>query len=170
MPVFIWGRPVLATRYQAAFVVFFRLVMAWTFLYAASRQVLNPHWDIGEFLNRVRTFHDVYGVFAGAMVVSIIAFLVAWGHLLIGVSLLVGLMVRVSASVGGVLMLLYWAAFMDFPYVGDADNFIVDFHLVYAALLFYLAAVGAGRVVGLDAWVGSHPAMHRNPRLKPLFG
>lgn len=158
------------SRLQPAFVLFFRLAMAWTFLYAASTQVLNPGWSVADFLSTTRTFHDAYGVFAGARIAGIVAFVVAWGHLLIGLSLLVGLMVRVSASIGGVLMLLYWAAYMDFPYVGGASNFIIDFHLVYAVILFYLAAVNAGHVAGLDPWAARRPMVARHRHLRPLFG
>jgi thiosulfate dehydrogenase [quinone] large subunit len=43
----------------------------------------------------------------------ITTFLVGYGHLLIGLSLIFGLMVRISASVG--IMLMYWMAHMDFP-------------------------------------------------------
>ena len=156
------------TRFQPAFVLFFRLAMAWTFLYAAFTQVLNPHWTIADFLNSTKTFHDAYGVFTGAAVAGIVTFLVGWGHLLIGVSLALGLMVRVSAMVGAFLLVLYWAAFMDFPYVGGPDNFIIDFHLVYAVILLYLAAVGAGHVFGLDP-VAERFARHWHPRLRPLF-
>lgn len=155
------------TRLQPTFVLIFRLAMAWTFLYAASTQVFNPNWSVADFLSGTKTFHDVYGVFTGAYMAGLVTFLVAWGHLLIGLSLLMGLMVRVSASIGGVLMLLYWAAYMDYPYVGGRGNLLIDFHFVYAIILFYLVAVGAGHVVGLDTWAARHAEHH--PRLRPLF-
>lgn len=55
--------------------------------------------------------------------------------MLIGLSLLVGLMVRVSASFGVLLMVVYWTAHMDFPYIENKNNFIVDYHIVYGFLL-----------------------------------
>ncbi len=157
----------MSSRDQSAFIFVFRLAMAWTFLYAASQQVFNPDWDVAGFLRGTETFHDIYGVFTGARAAAIVAFLVAWGHLLIGVSLLVGLLTRLSATIGGLLMLAYWAAFMDFPYVGG-DNFIVDFHLVYAVILFYLAAARAGRVFGLDALAAELPMFRRHAALQAL--
>ena len=157
----------MSTRLQPAFVFVFRLAMAWTFLYAASRQVLNPNWNVADFLNGTATFHDVYGVFRGALVAAIISVLVAWGHLLIGLSLLGGLMVRVSATIGAILMLLYWAAYMDFPYVGGSDNFVIDFHFVYAIILAFLVATRAGHVFGLDQWAAR--ASERHQALHALF-
>jgi thiosulfate dehydrogenase [quinone] large subunit len=72
-------------------------------------------------------------------------------------------MVRLSAGFGAVLMVLYWMAHMDWPYIEYKTNLIIDQHLVYAGVLLYLAVVHAGRVWGLDAWlqpgrfVQSHP-------------
>src|SRR5262245_49064983 len=90
------------------FVLVFRLLMAWTFLYAASHQVFNPKFSAARFLKETKTFHDVYAVLATPTLDPILTFLVSYGHLLIGLSLLVGLMVRVSAAFGVALLLLYW--------------------------------------------------------------
>jgi thiosulfate dehydrogenase [quinone] large subunit len=76
-------------------------------------------------------------------------------------------MVRVSASFGILLMLLYWMAHMDFPYIENANNFIVDYHIVYASVLGYLIYKQAGYVWGLDALASKVPlfrdgdALHR---------
>lgn len=48
--------------------------------------------------------------------------LVGWDHLAIGLSLLSGLLVRVSAIFGIGIMLPYRMAHMDFPFVGDRTN------------------------------------------------
>ena len=136
-----------------AFVLFFRLAMAWTFLYAASHQVFAPDWSVAGFLSHTKTFHDVFAPLAAPWVAPAITFLVAYGHLLIGLSLLVGLMVRVSAAFGIALMLIYWCAHMDWPFIENQNNFILDYHIVYAAVLGYLIAKRAGHVWGLDAWV-----------------
>jgi thiosulfate dehydrogenase [quinone] large subunit len=61
--------------------------------------------------------------------------LVEYGHLLIGLSLLSGLMVRVSASFGVLLMIIYWLAHMDWPFIESTNNFIIDYHLVDIAPL-----------------------------------
>ena len=112
--------------------------MAWTFLYAASHQILVPGWSIAGFLKSTKTFHDVYAPFTSPTLAPIVTFLVEYGHLLIGLSLLVGFMVRVSAAFGILLMLTYWTAHMDFPYIENPNNFLVDFHIVYAVVLGYL--------------------------------
>ena len=154
---------------ERAFILFFRLAMAWTFLYAASHQVFVPDWSVAGFLGKTKTFHDVFAPFTAPSVAPLITFLVGYGHLLIGLSLAVGLMVRVSASFGILLLLMYWMAHMDFPYIENTNNFLLDFHIVYAGVLGYLIAKRAGHVWGLDAWVEKLPLMTRHPVLRPLF-
>src|ERR1700757_3312533 len=91
-----------------SFTLVFRLLMAWTFLYAASHQVFNPKFSVAGFLGHTKTFHDVYAVLTTPALDPALTFLVSYGHLLIGLSLAVGLLVRVSASFGIALVLMYW--------------------------------------------------------------
>lgn len=157
------------SRSERALIVFFRLAMAWTFLYAASHQVFVPGWSVVGFLNGTKTFHPIYSHFTGPVIAPILTFLVSYGHLLIGLSLLFGLMVRVSASFGVLLMLLYWTAHMDFPYISDTNNFLLDDHIVYAGVLVYLIVKHAGHVWGLDGWAERLRFVQEHPRLKPLL-
>jgi len=154
---------------EKCLIVFFRLTMAWTFLYAASHQVFVPTFSVVGFLNHTKTFHDVFVVFTTPTMAPITTFLVEYGHLLIGLSLLVGLMVRVSASFGVLLMAIYWFAHMDWPFIENTNNFIVDYHVVYAGVLVYLVVKKAGHVWGLDGWAENLRLMRQYPRLKPLF-
>src|SRR5262249_45480398 len=149
-------------------IIFFRLAMAWTFLYAASHQVFDPNWTVVGFLSHTKTFHDVYAVFATPAMGPVTTFLVEYGHLLIGLSLLFGLFVRISASFGVLLMLLYWTAHMDWPFIENRNNLIVDYHIVYAGVLVYLVVKRAGHVFGLDGWLERQGYVTRHPVLKPL--
>jgi thiosulfate dehydrogenase [quinone] large subunit len=157
-----------ATTHKAL-VLYLRLAMAWTFLYAGLRQVLVPDFSVVGFLSHTKTFHDFFAVFTTPTLAPLTSALVAYGHLLIGLSLLAGLMVRLSARCGALLMLVYWLAHMDWPYIENRANFIVDQHLVYAGLLLYLAAVRAGHVAGLDALAEQGSFVQRHPRLRLLF-
>ena len=153
---------------ERALVVFFRLAMGWTFLYAASHQVLVPNWSVAGFLDSTKTFHGIYSNFTGPVIAPILSFLVEYGHLLIGLSLVVGLMVRISATFGIVLMLLYWTAHMDFPYVSNTNNFLLDEHIVYSGVLLFLIVKHAGHAWGLDSWAEKLPFFADHPQLRPL--
>jgi thiosulfate dehydrogenase [quinone] large subunit len=149
--------------------VFFRLAMGWTFLYAASHQVFDPEFTVVGFLSHTKTFHNLFAVFTTPTMAPITTFLVEYGHLLIGLSLVLGIMVRISASFGVLLMLIYWMAHMDWPFVENKNNLIFDYHLVYAGVLVYLIAKRAGHVLGLDGLLEQLPFITRHPELRPLI-
>ena len=153
---------------EKALILYFRLTMAWMFLYSASHQVFVPDFSVAGFLNRTKTFHDVFAVFATPTLAPIVSVVVAYGHLLIGLSLLVGLMVRVSASFGVLVLVTYWFAHMDWPFIENTNNFIVDYHLVYAGVLVLLIVKRAGHVFGLDRWAERQAFVRDRPALKAL--
>ena len=153
---------------EKGLIFYLRMTMAWTFLYAASHQVFVPDFSVVGFLSHTKTFHGFFAVFTTPAMAPITTFMVEYGHLLIGLSLLTGLMVRVSASFGILLMILYWFAHMDWPFIENTNNFIVDYHLVYAGVLVYLIVRHAGHVFGLDAWAENLNFVKQHPGLKPL--
>lgn len=152
------------------FVIFtLRVLIGWVFLYAGSWQLLE-HYDTGAFLAHVDTFHNFYAFFAQPAILPVTDFLVKWGHLLIGLSLVSGLLVRVSAPFGILLMITYYFAHMKWPFIGDHLSLFVDYHLVYATALVYLIAHRAGHVLGLDALLEKWRVPEQYPALRPLFG
>jgi len=154
--------------YEKGVLFYLRMTMAWTFLYAALHQVFVPSFSVVGFLQHTKTFHDVFVVFTTPAMAPITTILVEYGHLLIGFSLLAGLMVRVSAAFGVMLMIIYWFAHMDWPFIENTNNLIVDYHLVYAGVLGYLIVKKAGHVFGLDAWAEHLSFVRNHPSLKPL--
>lgn len=163
------------TRLQKAMVLAMRLMLGWVFLYAGYRQVfLAESWSAAGFLKGAKTFKEFYAFFASPEVIPYVSVLVKGGHLLIGLSLVTGLMVRISAGFGALLMIMYYFPRMEFPYVDGVQNFIVEYHLVYALGLLFLAAVHAGRTWGLDGSIDKLPAigglLQRRPQLRLLFG
>jgi thiosulfate dehydrogenase [quinone] large subunit len=156
------------TKLERGLIVFFRLAMGWIFLYAASHQVFDPNWSVVEFLNHTKTFHYLFRLFTTPLMAPTTTFMVQYGHLLIGLSLVFGLMVRISATFGIMLMLIYWMAHMDWPFIENKNNFILDYHIVYAGVLGYLIVKRAGHVLGLDGLVERLQFVERHPILRPL--
>jgi thiosulfate dehydrogenase (quinone) large subunit len=66
------------------------------------------------------------------------------GLLGIGVALMAGVTMRLAAAAGTLLLVLMWSVVLP-----PANNLFMDDHLIYALLLVLLAAIGAGRTVGL---------------------
>lgn len=143
-----------------------RICLGWTFLYAASHQVFVAGWSVSGFLSHTTTFSWLFTPMAGPTIAPVLSFLVSYGHLLIGLSLISGMMVRVSSIFGILLMVLYWMAHMEWPYIGDQNSFIVDFHIIYALALWLLIVKRAGHVAGLDAMAARMPMFNGNGLLK----
>ena len=152
------------------FTLAFRLLMAWTFLYAASHQVWNDKFSVAKFLGSTKTFHDIYAPLTAPALDPFLTYLVSYAHLAIGLSLLVGLLVRVSSIAGLFLLLMYWTAHMEWPYIENHNNFIVDYHIVYATVCLFLFCANAGHVLGLDKLAASMPFVRENNLLKRLVG
>lgn len=154
---------------ERLFIVFLRLTMGWTFLYAGIQHFGDDRFVLG-FLTHVKTFHNVYTPLINPAILPALTFLVEYGHLLIGLSLVSGLLVRVSSPFAVMLMLLYWTAHMDFPYIENVNNYLIDYHIVYAGCLIYLIAKRAGHVWGLDGLLARGHWTDQYPALRPLVG
>jgi len=154
---------------EDAIIVILRICMGWTFLWAAIHHFGDAGFVSG-FLTHTKTFHDIYAPMAQSSFVPLLTFMVEYGHLLIGLSLISGLLVRASAPFAILLMLLYWTAHMDFPYIENVNNMLVDYHIVYGVVLVYLMRTNAGHVLGLDAWAARLAAVRDNSQLAWLVG
>ena len=79
------------------------------------------------------------------------------GLLTIGVAVILGVGLRLSAIAGTVMMALMWAAewpLAQFTSSGEAagsSNPLIDYHVIYALSMIVLAVIGAGRYFGLGA-------------------
>jgi thiosulfate dehydrogenase [quinone] large subunit len=153
------------------FVLVFRLLMGWVFLYAGLSQVLSHDFTTSQFLMHTKTFHVLYEPLTSPAIAPYLTFAVSWGHLLIGLSLMSGLLVRVSGPFGVALMLTYWTAHMDFPYIESHVNLLIDYHIVYAVLITWLVVANAGHAFGLDGWVAQKFGVQRTiGPMRPVAG
>ncbi|WP_246206384.1 hypothetical protein [Propylenella binzhouense] len=48
------------------------------------------------------------------------------------------------------------------------NNFILDYHIVYAGCLVFLIVKHAGHVLGIDGWAEKQAFFRTHPGLKPL--
>ncbi|MFD1588881.1 DoxX family membrane protein [Halorientalis brevis] len=145
-----------------------RLVMGWTFFYAGITKVLDPEWSAaGMLLHGIpegNPFVSVWTTMANEWL-WLIDPLNAWGLTLVGLCLLLGGLVRWAAIWGAVMMVFYWAAALPL-----AHGIVIDDHIVYAMLLFGLGAFGAGRILGVDAYLEATDLVERFPKLRLFLG
>ena len=115
-----------------------RIVMGWMFLYAGMRQLLNPEFSAAGYLSGAKMLTGFYGWLASPNILPVINVVNEWALTLLGVSLILGIAVRLSAPLGALLMILYWIPLgVIYP---NAHAYIVDEHVIYAAALLVLAA------------------------------
>ncbi|UED88116.1 hypothetical protein [Streptomyces profundus] len=111
------------------------------------------------------TFHS----WAGEMIID---WLYMGGMAGIGLSLVLGIGLRVTALAGPLMMLMLWLG--EFPIARHASdgsptmspNPLIDAHVVYAGVMIVAALYSAGRVWGLGAWWERTPLVASYPWLR----
>lgn len=158
-----------------------RVVMGWTLFQGGITKLVtyldaNPenNWTAAGFLaNAIPQGNPTRELFISMAGSPIVDILNMWGLTLTGLALIVGAFVRWSALWGAVMMLFYWLASLQGGLLAGlplAHGWVVDDHIVYAALLFGLGAIGAGRIVGVDEYLESTSFVENNPWLRYLLG
>ncbi len=138
------------------------------FFYAGITKVINPNWSAAGYLKGAKLFPEFYSWIASPSLLPLTNFVNEWGLTLLGVSLILGIGVRLSAVLGAILMVLYYLP-LGFPYP-NTHALIVDEHIIYAAGLLFLASIRAGRIWGLEAWCANLPICSRFPGLHRFWG
>ena len=148
----------MKTPIQTFLVFLLRVSMGGVYLFAAYRQIPDPEWSAAGFLGNASLFPSFFAFFTAPEILPIIDAVIPWAHLLIGLGLFLGLGMRLATLGGGLLMFLYYLPRLDGFMVGE-HNFIVEYHLVYTIVIFYLAAIGAGRAFGLEGFIAAYPKL-----------
>ncbi len=140
------------TNIQRYSLLSLRLATGWYFLYAGLSKLFNPEWSAAGYLKAAKTFPTLYAWFASLEILPAVNFLNKWGLTLLGISLIVGVGMRISTWLGSVLMVLYYFPVLEFPYAEHA--LIVDTHILLIVILTYLRVADAGVVYGAKNIVG----------------
>jgi thiosulfate dehydrogenase [quinone] large subunit len=115
------------------------------------------HADLGPFQSFFRGL-------AGSTLVDV-AFMACM--LGVGVAVIAGVGLRLSAIAGGAMMLMMWAAewplarFTSEGAPAGSSNPLIDYHIIYALALVVVAATAAGSTWGLGARWASLPVVRR---------
>ncbi|MFB6297113.1 MAG: hypothetical protein ABEH56_01180 [Salinirussus sp.] len=162
-------------------VVSLRIVMGWALFQGGITKLVtyldgNPenNWTAAGFLaNAIPDGNPFVGMWSAMAGNPLIDQLVMWGLTLTGLGLILGALVRWNAFWGAVMMLFFWAASLHGGLLQGlplAHGWVIDDHMVYALLLFGLGAIGAGRILGLDASIESTDFVENNPWLRYILG
>ncbi len=124
---------------RSLFLVLFRLALGWLFFYAGVTKVFDPQWSPKGYLLSAKTLPALYAWLASPTVLPILTVVAAWSLFLLGLSLLLGIGIKISGRLGAVLMILFYLPVLSFPLVGE-HSFLVDEHIIYALALLVLSS------------------------------
>jgi thiosulfate dehydrogenase [quinone] large subunit len=136
-----------------------RVTMGWVLFQGGIVKILDPSWSAqGFLLNAIPEGNPLTGFFAmlANNYIAVIDPLNAWG-----------------LTLTGLLLIFYWLASLQGGLMAGlplAHGWVVDDHIIYAALLFGLGAFGSGRILGLDEWIEDTSIVQNNSWLKYFLG
>ena len=157
------------SRFQHLSLFFLRIALGWMYFYAGVTKLLDPQWSALGYLKGAKTFPWLFGWFAQPQILPVVNFLNEWGLTLIGLSLILGVVVRLSSSLGALLTALYYLPILD-TFYPNPHSFVVDEHIIYIASFLVLIGFHAGRFWGLEKWCSSLPICSKFPKLRYWLG
>lgn len=98
-----------------------------------------------------------------------VEYLVVYGELLIGISLIFGLATRIGAISGALQMLLFTIAMWPIADTAGA-NPIVDYRVIYGLLFVMFFSLTPGRFLGVDGLLEKTKLVKDHPRLQWFLG
>ena len=141
-----------------------RISMGWLFLYAGVTKLIDPTWSSAGYIGSAKTFASFYQWLLSPSLLTIVNLVNEWGLTLLGISLILGVAVRISSILGAVLMMMYYFVILQFPYP-NPHSYIVDEHIIYALVLVFLAAMRAGKIWGIGSMCKEWPLCKTFPSL-----
>lgn len=149
------------------FAFLLRVSMAWIFLWSGFDKLVTDFSSAGFLTNA--TSGPLGGWFQSLgeneLAVDVIDPLVVWGQILIGFALVAGLFTRFALFWAAAMMMMFYLA--QYP---PEHNPFMDEHLIYIIVFALLGALGAGRILGLDALVERLPWVKRNRAATIVLG
>ena len=146
-----------------------RIGLGWFMFYAGLIKIIDPSWSAAGYLQNAKTFAGFYHLLLDPALLPVVNIVNEWALFLIGVSLILGIAVRLSGILGAMLMMLYYFPVLDFPYIAPY-SLLIDDHIIYALALLVLAFHRAGRIWGLEKKCSQLPVCSRFPKLRFWLG
>ncbi len=159
---------------SAWFVLALRLVIGFAFFYSGAEKLLGS-FEAQSYLANVAATNGnpLEGVFLWMSqtpwFMDFLNVVVPWGEAAIGLGLIVGFLTRLAAFFGAFMMLLFYFGNWDM-----AHGFI-NSDFMYMLVFLSVAAFGAGRILGLDAYmeqyeIDGQPLLEKYPSLEYILG
>jgi thiosulfate dehydrogenase [quinone] large subunit len=154
-------------RLQQTALVVLRTLIGWHFLYEGLVKIVWPAWTrsgvpLGRWSSaaylRSSTgpLADVFRGLADSSWLPWIDLLMAWGLVLVGLALMLGLFTQAALAAAAVLLALFYLSWLPTHGViepgAEGNYLLVNKNLVEAAAVAVLLTFKTGQMAGLDVW------------------
>jgi len=153
------------TRVQQTALVLLRTLIGWHFLYEGFVKLVWPAWtrggvplgrfsSAGYLRSSTGPLSDLFRALADASWLPGVDLLMAWGLLLVGLALMLGLFTQLACAGALALLMLFYLSWLPTRGVyepGTEGNYLlVNKNLVEAGAVLVLFVFRTGRIAGLD--------------------
>lgn len=145
------------SNWQMFSLIALRVLIGWHFLYEGMIKLINPYWSSMSFLaNAQGPFAMIFkNMAASNTMLRYIDILNEWGLVIIGLSLMTGLLSRWGCIAGMALLFMYYIS--NPPFIGITDTsvsegnyLIVNKNLIELFALLVLLLFPTSHIFGLD--------------------
>ncbi len=153
----------------AYWMVILRLLAGWWLLHAGLDKLLTWPFNAGWFVGGAAgtTLGPFVTIFSDGAALTFVNYAIPIGQTLIGIGLVFGVLTRTAAFFGAVLMTFFY--FINGETGGWAHG-VVTGELLGVAIFAMIATIGAGRVLGIDAYLLRSSVVQKYPKLRYFIG
>jgi thiosulfate dehydrogenase [quinone] large subunit len=147
-----------------------RLTVGWWMLHSGLDKFLAWPFDAGWFVGGAAggtSLGPLVTLFAGEAGLAFVNIMIPLGQTLIGLGLILGALTRLASFFGAFLMTFFY--FINGETGGWAHG-VVTGELLGLLIFAMIATLGAGRVLGIDAYLAPTNLFQNHPKLRWLIG
>jgi thiosulfate dehydrogenase [quinone] large subunit len=160
----------LSETWLAYWLVMLRLVAGWWMLHSGLDKLVNWPFDAGWFVGGAAAGTSIgpfVTLFSDGVGLALVNVAVPLGQFAIGLGLILGALTRTAAFFGAVLMMFFY--FINGE-TGGWSHGLVTSELLGIVIFGMIATLGAGRILGVDAWLAETDFVKNNPKLRFFIG
>ncbi|WP_276260356.1 DoxX family protein [Haloglomus litoreum] len=160
----------ISEPWLAYWLVIMRLGVGWWMLHAGLDKFLawpfNAGWFVGGAAQGT-SLGPIVTLFADGALLAFVNVAIPVGQVLIGLGLVLGALTRLASFFGAFLMAFFY--FINGE-TGGWSHGVITGELLGLLIFAMIATLGAGRVLGVDAYLAKSDLVRNNPRLRYLVG
>lgn len=154
----------------AYWLVIFRLIVGWWMLHAGLDKFANWPFDAGWFVGGAAqgtSLGPIVTLFSDGILLAFTNLMIPMGQTLIGLGLIAGCLTRLASFFGAFLMMFFY--FINGE-TGAWAHGVVTSELLGLLIFAMIATLGAGRILGIDAYLARTEFVQNHPKTRFLIG